>query len=186
MFTPWKKTYDRTRQCNKKQRHHFAYKHSYSQSYDFPSSHIWMWMLDHEEGQVPKNWCFWTRVLEKTLESPLDTKEIKPVNLRGNQPWILIGSTNAEAEAPLWLSDVKSWLTGKDLDVGKDWGQQKGATEDEMFWWHHWLNAHEFKQTSGDSEGQGSLECCSPWGCKESDTTEQLNNWTTTWWHDAA
>ena len=114
-----------------------------------------MWELDHKEGWVPKNWCFWTVMLEKTLESPLDSKEIIPVNPKGNQPWIFIGRT----------------------DVGKDWEQEEnGATEDEMVGWHHWFNEHEFEQTPGDSDGQGSLACCSPWSRKESDTTDQRNN----------
>ena len=129
--------------------------------------------LDHKEGWVPKNWCFWPVVLEKTLESPLDCKEIKPVNPKGNQPWIFIGKTDAGAEAPiLWPPDVKSWLIGKDPDAEKDWGQEeKGVTEDEKIGWHHWLNGHEFEQAPGDDEGQGSLACCSPWGWKESDMT---------------
>ena len=117
-------------------------------------------------------------MLEKTLESLLDSKEIKPVNPKGNQPWIFIRRTDTEAEAPiLWPPDAKSQLTGKDPDVGKDWGQEeKGMTEDEMFGWHHRLSGHEFEQTLADSEGQGRLAWCSPWGHKESDTTEQLNN----------
>ena len=129
-----------------------------------------MWELDHKESWAPKNWCFWTVVLEKTLESPLDSKEIKPVN----QPWIFIGRTDAEAETSiLWPPDAKNWLIGKDPDAGKDWGQEKKwVTEDEMVGWHHWLNGHEFEKTPKDSEGQESLVCCSPWGCKESDTTE--------------
>ena len=122
-----------------------------------------MWELDHKEGWVRKNWCFWTVVLEKTLHSALDSKEIKPVNPKGNQSWIFIGRIDTEAEAPiLWPSDVKSRLIGKDPDAGKDRGQ-KGTTEDEMAGWHHWLNGYEFEQTLGDSEGQGSLVCCSPW-----------------------
>jgi len=127
---------------------------------------------------ISRNWCFQTVVLEKTLESPLDSKEIKPVNPKGNQPWIFIGRTEAEAEAPIiWPPDVKSWLIGKDLDAGKDWGQEeKGAIEDEMVGRHHQLNGHEFEQTPRDSEGQGSLACCSPWSCKETDMTEWLNN----------
>ena len=142
----------------------------------FSSSHIWMWELDHKEGWAPKNWCFWTVVLEKTLESPLDCK-IQPVNPKGNQPWIFIGRTDAEAEAPiLWPSDVNSQLIRKDPDAGKEWRQEKGTTEDEMVGWHHWLYAHEFEQAPGDGEGQESLVYCSPWGCKESDTTEELNN----------
>ena len=122
-----------------------------------------------------KNWCFWTVVLEKTLESPLDCKEIQPVNPKRNQSWIFIGKTDAEAESPiLWPPDVESWVTGKDPDAGKDWRQEKGMTEDEMVRRHHWL-AHKFEQALGVGDGQGSLACCSPWGCKESDTTEQLN-----------
>ena len=128
---------------------------------------------------VPKNWCFWTVVLEKTLESPLDSKEIKPVHSKGNQSWIFIGRTDAEAETPiLWPPDAKNWLIWKDRDAGKDWRQvEKGMTEDEMVGWHHRLERHEFEQTQGDGEEQGSLTCCSPRGHKESDTTEQLN-WT--------
>ena len=137
-----------------------------------------MWELDHIQGWVLKNWCFQTVVLEETLESPLNSKEIKPVNPKGNQPWIFTRRTDAEAEAPiLWPPDRKSRLIGKDLDAGKDWGQVKGVIEDEMAGWHHWLNGHEFEQTLGDNDGQGSLVCCSPWGHKESDMTEQLN-WT--------
>ena len=137
-----------------------------------------MWELDHKEGRVPKNWCFQTVVLEKTLESPLDSKEIKPVNLKGNQSWIFFGRTDAEAETPiLWAPDTKSRLTGKDPDAGKHWGwEEKGAIEGEIVGWHHWPDGHEFEQTSGDSEGQESLACCSPWGCKELDMTYQLNN----------
>ena len=128
---------------------------------------------------TPKNWCFQTGVL-KTLESPLGSKEIKPVNLKGNQSWIFTGRTNAETEAPiLWLPYVKSQLIGKDPDAGKDWGQEeKWAVEDEMFGWHHCFNGHEFEQTLGNSEGQGSLACCSPWGHKELNTIEQ-RRWTT-------
>ena len=172
---PWKKNYDKPRQCIKKQRQHFANQGPYSQDY-YGRSHILMWELNHKEGWAPKNWCFWTVVLEKTLESPLDRKEIKAVNPKGNQPWIII--RRADAEAPvLWPPDVKSQLIGKDPDAGKDWGQEeKGATEDEMVGWHRWLNGHEFEQTPGDSVGLGSLACCSPWGCKESDRREWL--WT--------
>ena len=129
--------------------------------------------LGHKEGWALKNLCLWTMVLEKTLESPLDSKEIKPVNPEGNQPWIFIGRTDAEAEAPiLWSPGVKSQLIGKDSDAGKDWGQdEKWVTGDEMVGWHHWLNGHEFEQTQGDSEGQGSLAFCSPLGHKELNTT---------------
>ena len=137
-----------------------------------------MWELDCEEGWVPKNWCFWTVVLEKTLESPLDCKEIQLVYPKGNQPWIFIERTDAEAKAPkLWPPDAKSQLIGKDPDAGKDWRQEdKGTTEDEMAEWHHQLNGHQFEQTTGDGEGQGSLACFSPGGGKELDTTEWLNN----------
>ena len=138
-----------------------------------------MWESDHKEGWEPKNWCFWTVVLEKTLESPLDCKEIKQVNHKGNQSWIFTGRTDAEAEAPVfWPHDIKSWFTGKDPDAGKDWRQEeKGMTEDEMVGWHHWLNGHESEQAPGVGDGQGRLVCCSPWGRKESDMTEKLN-WT--------
>ena len=136
-----------------------------------------MWELDHKESWVLKNWCFWTLLLEKTLESPLDCKEIKPVNPKGNWPWIFIGRTDAEAEALiLWPPDAKNWLIGKDPDTGKDWRQEeKGMTEDEMVGWHHLLNGHGFEQAPGVDDGQGSLVCCSPWGRKESDMTEWLN-----------
>ena len=149
-----------------------------SQSYGFSSSHVWTWELDRKESWVPKNWFFGTVVLEKTLESPLDSKEIKQVNRKGNQPWIFIGRTDAKAEAPIiWLLDGKSWFIGKDPNAGKDWRQEeKGVTEDEMVGWHHRLNGHEFEQAPGDSEGQGSLVCCHPWGHKESDTTSWLKN----------
>ena len=148
-----------------------------NQSYGFSSSHVWMWELDYKESCMLKNWCFWTVVLKKTLESPLNCKEIHPINPKGNQSWIFIGRTNAEAEAPiLWPPDVKNWLIWKDPDAGKDWRQEeKGTTEDEMVGWHHWLNGHEFEQTLGDDEGQGGLACCSPWGHKELNMTEWLN-----------
>ena len=135
------------------------------------------WELDHEEGWVLKNWCFWTEVLE-ILKSPLDCKQIKPVNPKGNQSWIFTGGTDAEAEAPiLWPPDVKSWFIWKDPDSWKDWRQEeKGMTEDEMVRWHHWINGHKFEQTPGDGEDQWSLVCCSPRGRKESDMTEHLNN----------
>ena len=132
--------------------------------------------LDHKEGWALRNWCFWTVMLKNTLESPFDCQEIKPVNPKGNQPWILMGRTDAEAPI-LCPPDAKNWIIGKDPDAGYDWGQEeKGMTEDEMVGWYHWLNGHEFGQTLGDSGGQGSLKCYSPWGSRESDTTEQLNN----------
>ena len=133
--------------------------------------------LGHKESWAPKNWCVWTVVLEKTLESPLDCKEIQPVHPKGNQSWIFIWRTDAEAETTkLWLPDVKNWLIGKDPDAGKDWSwEEKGTTEDEMVVWYHWLNGHEFKQAPRVCDGQGGLAFCNPWGCKESDVTEQLN-----------
>ena len=136
-----------------------------------------MWELDYKESWALMNWCFWTVVLEKILESPLDCKEIKPVNPKGNQSWIFIGRTDVEAEAPiLWPPDVKNWLIGKDPDAGKDWRQEeKGTTEDVMAVWHHWLDGQEFEQALGVGDGQGSVACCSPWGRKESDMTERLN-----------
>ena len=136
-----------------------------------------MWELDREEGWAPKNWFFWTVVLEKSLESPLDCKEIKPVHPKGNQSWIFIARTDTETETPvLWSPDAKSWLIGKDPDAGKDWREEeKGMTGNEVIGWHHQLDGHEFEQTSGVGDGQESLECCRPWGHKESDMTEQLN-----------
>ena len=138
-----------------------------------------MWELDHKESWAPKNWCFWTMVLEKTLESPLDCKEIQPVHPKGNQSWIFIGRTDAEAETPiLWPPDAKNWLIGKNPDAVKDWRQEeKGTREDEMIGSYHQLNGHEFEQASGVGDGQGSLACYSPRGQKESDMTEWLN-WT--------
>ena len=142
----------------------------------FSSSHVWMWELDHKEGWAPridafKLWC-WRR-----LESSLDCKKIKSVNCKGNQPWIFIRRTDAEAETPiLWPPDAKSQLIGKDPDAGKDWGQEeKGATEDKMVGWDHQLNGYQFEQTPGGCEGQGSLVCCSPWG----HNWTQLSNWAT-------
>ena len=136
-----------------------------------------MWELDHKEGWAPKNWCFWTVVLEKTLESLLDCKAIQPVNPKGNQSWVFIGRNDVEAETPiLWPPDGKTWLIGKDPDAGKDWRQEeKGTTEDEIVGWHHWFYGHESEQTLGVGDGQGGLVCCSSWGHKESDTAEL--NW---------
>ena len=152
--------------------HYFANKGPSSQSYGFFSSHVWMWELDHKENWAPNNWCFWTVVLEKALENPLDCKEIKPVKAKGNQSWILIERTDAEAEAPiLWPPDAESthW---KDPDAGKHWKQEeKWVTEDEMVGWHHWLNGYEFGQAQGDGEGQESLTCCSSWSHNKLDVT---------------
>ena len=160
-----------------KKRRYFANKGLYSQSYGFSSSHVWMWELDHKESWALKNWYFWTVVLEKTLESPLDCKEIKPVNSKGNQSWIFIGRTDAEAEAPiLWPPDGKNWLIGKDHDAGKDWRQEdKGMTEDEMVGWHHWLNGHEFEQAPGVGDGQGSLLQSMGWQRVRHDWATELN-----------
>ena len=135
--------------------------------------------LDYKESWAPQNWCFWTVVLEKTLGSPLDCKEIQPVHRKGDWSWVFIGRTDVEAETPiLWPPDMKTWLIGKDPDAGKGWRQkEKGRTEDVMAGCHHQLNGHEFEQTLGVGDGQGGLACCSPWGHKESDMTEGLN-WT--------
>ena len=158
-----------------KSRDYFTDKCPYSQSYSFSCRHVWMWELDHKESWLPKNWCFWTVVLEKTLESPLDCKEIQPVYPKGDQSWVFIGRTDAEAETPiLWPPDVKSWVIGKVPDAGKVWRQEeKGMTEDEMVGWHHWLNGHVW--ASSVWWWTGNLACCSSWGCRESDMTEQLN-----------
>ena len=144
--TPWKESYDQPRQHTKKQRHYFAKKCLSSQGYGFFSSHVWMWELDYKESWVLKNWCFWTVVLEKTLENPLDCKEIKPVHPKGDQFWVFIWRTDVEAETTiLWPPDVKNWLIWKDPDAGKDWARdEKGMREDEMAGWHHWLKGLEF------------------------------------------
>ena len=165
-------------------RHYFANKGPSSPGYGFSSSHVWMWELNCEESWAPKNWCFWTVVLEKILESPLDCKDIQPVLSEGDQPWDLFGRTDGKAETlVLWPPHSKSWLIGKDSDAGRDWGQEeKGTTEDEMAGWHHWLNGHESEWTPGVGDGQGGLACCDSWGRKESDMTEQLN-WTELNWY---
>ena len=143
MLASWKKIYDKPIQHIQKQRHYFADKGPYSQSYIFSSIHVWLWELDYKVSWAPKNWCFWIVVLEKTLENPLDCKEIQPGHPKGNQSWIFIGRTDAEAETPVpWPPDVKSQLTGKDPDAGKYWRQEKGTTEDEIVGWHHQLNGH--------------------------------------------
>ena len=161
----WKKSYDIPRQCIKKQRHYFADKGPQSQSYGFSSSHVWMWELDHNRKLSTKNWWFLTVVLEKTLESPLNYKEIQPVHPKGNQSWIFIGRTDAEVETPIlrW-TDMNNWLIWKNPDAGKDWRrEEKLMIEDEMVGWHHWLNEHEFEQTLGVGDGQGGLACCDSW-----------------------
>ena len=155
MLAPWKKSYDK--QHVKKQSHYLTSKGPSSQSYDFSSSHVWMWELDHKGGWMLKNLCFWTMVVEKTLESPLNCKEIKPVNPKGTQSWVFIGKTDAKAEAPiLWPPDQKSWLIRKDHDARNNRRQEEtGTTEDEMVGWHHQLYGHELEQISEDGEGQG-------------------------------
>ena len=152
----------------KKQRHYFANKGPFSQSCGFSSSHVWMWELDCEESWATKNWCFWSVVLEKTLESPLDCKEIQPVHPKGDHSLVFIRRTDAKAETLiLWPPHAKSWLIGEDSDAGRDWGQEKETTEDEMAGWHHQLNGHEFEWTQGVGDGQGGLAGCHSWGCKE-------------------
>ena len=153
----------------------------YSQGYGFSSGHVWMWELDCEESWAPKNWCFGTVVLEKTFASPLACKESQPVHSKGDQSWVFIGRTDAEGETPiLWPPHAKSWLTGKNSEAGRVWGQEeKGMTEDEMARWHHRLDGHEFVWPPGVGDGQGGLTCCNSWGRKESDTTEWLK-WTET------
>ena len=147
MLAPWKKSYDQPRQHIKKQRHYFANKGPSSQSHGFSSSHVWIWELDYKESWAPKNWCFRTVVLERTLEGPLDCKEIQLISPKGNQSWIFIGRTDVEAETPiLWPPDTKNWLLGKDLDARKDWRQEeKGTTE--TVGWHHGLDGHELSSS---------------------------------------
>ena len=177
-LAPWKKSYDQPRQHVKKQRHYFANKGLSSQSYGFSSHHVWIWELNSEENWAPQNWCFWTAVLKKTPVSPLDYKEIKPINPEGNQSWVFIGRTDAEAEAPiLWPADSLE----KTLMLGKTESSRRRGWQDEMVGWHHQLNGLVFEQALGVDDGQGSLTCYSPWGCKESDMTEQLN-WTELNW----
>ena len=145
-----------------------------SQNYSFSSGHVWMWELDYKESWALKNWCFWTVVLEKTPKSPLDCKEIQPVHPKGDQSWVFIGRTDAEAETPIfWPPDMKSWLIRKDPETGKYWGQEeKGTTEDEMVGWHHWLSGHEFGLTpeAGDEAWHASVH-----GVAELDMTERVN-----------
>ena len=164
----------------KKQRHYFANKGLSSHSYGFPSSHVWMWELNYNESWALKNWCFWTVVLEKTLESPLDCRKIKPVNPKGNESWISISRTDAEADTPIFGHLMQRAFIKKKKKTphsGKDWRQEKGTTEDKIVGWHHQFNGHEFEQVLGNGEGQGCLVCCSH-GVTNSSTW--LNDWTTT------
>ena len=158
---------------------YFANKVPSSQGYGFPSCHVWMWELDCKESWVLKHRCFGTVVLEKTLESHLDCKEIQPTHSEGDQPWVFFGRNDAKSETPvLWPPHAKSWPIGKDSDAGRGWGQdQKGSTEDDIDGWHYRLDGCEFEWILGDGDEQGGLTCCDSWGRKESDTTEWLN-WT--------
>ena len=180
MLTPWEESYGQPRQNIKKQRHYFANKRPSSQGYGFSSGHVWILELYFKEGWAPKNWHFWTVVLEKTLESPLDFKEIQPAHPKGDQPWVFIGRTDAEAETSiLWPPDAKSWFVWKDLGAGKDWGQEeKGTTEDEMAAWHHWLDGHGFGWTLEVGDRQGGLHAMVH-GVPKSQTW--LSNWTETY-----
>ena len=176
MLALWKESYDQTRQHIKKQRHYFVSKGPSSQGYGFSSSHVWLWQLGYKESWA-QSWCFWTVVLEQTLESPLDCKEIQPVHPKEDQSCVFIGRTDVETPI-LWPPDAESWLIWKDPDAGKDLGQEeKGTTEDEMVGWHHRHNGHGSGWTPGVGDGQGGLTYCGSWDHKESDMTERLN-WT--------
>ena len=185
MLTPWKKNYDQAREHIEKQRHYFANKGPSSQGYGFPSGHVWMWELYCEESWAPKNWCFWTVMLEKTLENPLDCKEIQPVHSEGNQPWDFFGRNDAKAETPvLWPPHAKCWLIGKDSDAGRDRGQEeKGMTEDEKAGCHHWLDGQESEWTLRVGDGQGGLAYCDSWVSKSWTRLVTELNWTD--WHTA-
>ena len=178
MFASWPESNDKTRQCVEKQKHYSASKGLYSQGYGLPGSHAQLWELDCKKDREPKN-CLWTMVLEKTPQSPLDSNEIKPVNLKGNHPWILFGGPDAEVEAPVfWSFDVNSWHIGKAPDAGKDWWQtEKRASEGEMAGWHHQCNAHELGQTSGDTRDREAW-CAAVHGVAKSQTW--MCDWTTT------
>ena len=178
MLVPWKQSYDQPRQHIKKQRHHFADKGACNQSYVFSRSHVWVWELDHKESWALKNWCFWTVVLEETLESPLDFKMIKPVSPKENQSWILIGRTDAEAEVQDFGHLM--WRIGKTLMLGKIEGRRRrGLSEDEMVEWHHQLNVHEFEQAPGVGDGQEAWYAAVPVVSK---SQTWLSNWTELNW----
>ena len=179
MLAPWKKSYDKPRQRIKNKDITLLTQVCRVKPMFFSSSHVWMWELNHKEGWAPRNLCFWTVVLEKTLESFLDRKEIKPVNPEGNELWIVIGRTDADAEAAiLWPPDRKIWLIGKDPNAGKDWGKEKGTTKDEMVGWHHWLNGHEFTQKLHEIMKDGEAWCAAVHGVTKSWT--RLSDWSTT------
>ena len=171
MLAPWKESYEKPKQCIKQQRHHFANKGQYSQSYAFSSSYVWLWELDCKKGWALKNWCFWI-VLEKTLESPLDCKEMKLVNPKGNQPWIFIGSIDAETEAPiLWPTDAKTDSLEKNLMLGKIEDRRKRGQQ-RMRWLDRIVDSVDMNVSKlWDTARQRNLECCGPWGHEESDTT---------------
>ena len=174
MLAPWKESYGQTRQHIRRQRHYFANKAPSSQGYGFSSCHVWMWELDHKESWVLKYWCFWTVVLEKTLESPLDCKEIQPVHPKGDQSWVFTGRTDAEAETPvLWPPDANNWFIGKDPDAGKDWRLEEKGTAVMMVGVHYRLDGYEFVPALQICDGPEA--CCSPWGQKVLDITERLN-----------
>ena len=176
MLAPWKKSYDQPRQHIEKQRHYFANKGPSSPRYDFSNSHIWMWELDYKESWAPKNWCFWTVCWRRLLRVPWTARRSNQSNLKEISPEYSLEALMLKLKLQefghlMWRADF-----GKDPHAGKDWGQEeKGVTEGEMAGWHHWLNEHEFEQTTGDSEGQRSLTRCSPWSHKVLDMTEQLN-----------
>ena len=172
MLALWKKSYDKPRQHIRRQRHHFANKGLSSQSYSFSSSHVQMWELNHKEGWVLRNWCLRIVVLDKTLESFLDSKEVKQINPKGNQLRVFIGRNDAESEAPIFGHLMRRGDSlEKILKLGKNEGQRRRGDREWDVGWHHWINGHKLEQTPGDSEGQVSLVCCSPWGCKQSDVT---------------
>ena len=181
MLAPWKKSYHEPRQHIKKQRHYFADKGLCHQSYGFSSSHVWIWELDRKKSWALINWCFLTVVLEKTLESPLDCKEIQAVSPKGNQSYPeyslegLMLKLKLQYSLATWCEELAHW---KDLDPGENWEQEeKRMREDDMVGWDHWLNRHESEQVPRVGDEQGSLVCCGPWGSKELDMTEWLN-WT--------